>query len=71
MAKSHKTKGQEVKTSVYRIEDSKRELVAKFKLSSDADLFAYTASKLSSQATGVVWSVEDAKYVISKYEVMA
>jgi hypothetical protein len=60
-----------MKTSVYRIEESKRELVAKFKLTSDADLFAYTASKLSSQSNGVVWSVEDSKYVISKYVVIA
>jgi hypothetical protein len=60
-----------MKTLVYRTQDSKKELVAKFKLSADADLFAYAASKLTSQANGVVWSVEDANYVITKYKVVA
>jgi hypothetical protein len=57
-----------MKTSVYRTLKGKKELVAKFKLTSDADLFAYTASNLATQVQGVVWTVEDANYIIKRYE---
>jgi hypothetical protein len=59
-----------MKVSVYRtVKEGKKELVAKFKLSADADFFAWKMFQAEEgYMYGIKYSVEDNNSVISKYD---
>jgi hypothetical protein len=59
-----------MKVSVYRTsKDGAKELVAKFKLSADADFFAYKMFKEEEgYMYGIKYSVEDKNSIIAKYD---
>jgi 2-keto-4-pentenoate hydratase len=55
-------------TEADRIKNNPKELVAKFKLASDADFFADRASRAFSViGKRVFWTVEDSSRVITEY----
>jgi hypothetical protein len=59
-----------MKVSVYRTsKDGIKELVAKFKLSADADFFAYKMFKEEEgYMYGIKYTVEDKNSIIAKYD---
>jgi hypothetical protein len=63
-------KGRKMKVSVYRTgKEGTKELVAKFKLSADADFFAWSMFRQEEGwMYGIKYSVEDKNSIIAKYD---
>jgi len=59
-----------MKVSVYRTsKDGNKELIAKFKLSADADFFAWTMFRQEEgYMYGIRYTVEDKNSIIAKYD---